>query len=40
MKNCSVSEIRGGASSARKIAAPIPSGTAMNSAKAEVTSVP
>src|SRR5208337_4990412 len=40
MKNCSVSEIRGGANSARKIAAPIPRGTAMSRATADVTSVP
>ena len=33
-------ERRGGASSARKIAAPTPQGTAIRSASAEVTSVP
>src|SRR5271167_2750095 len=40
MKNSSVSETLAGASSARKIAAPIPSGTAISRASAEVTSVP
>ena len=36
MKNCRVSEMRGGASSARKMAAPMPRGTAINKATAEV----
>src|SRR5215472_6549294 len=40
MKNSRVSEIRGGASSARKMAAPMPRGTAMNRATAAVTTVP
>src|SRR5215470_4352047 len=40
MKNSKVSEILGGASSARKIAAPIPRGTAMMSAIAAVITVP
>src|SRR5215467_8857801 len=40
MKNSRLSEILGGASSARKIAAPIPRGTAMMSAIAAVITVP
>src|SRR5277367_6189700 len=40
MKNCNVSEILGGANSARKMAAPIPRGTAINNAMLEVTKVP
>ena len=40
MTNVRASEMRGGASSARKIAAPTPSGTAISRATAEVTTVP
>ena len=40
IRNVSTSEIRGGASSARKIAAPTPNGIAISSARAEVTTVP
>ena len=38
--NVRASEIRGGASSARKIAPPTPRGTAMSKQTAEVTTVP
>src|SRR5580704_11350699 len=40
MKNSSVSETLAGASSARKMAAPMPRGTAISKASAEVTKVP
>ncbi len=40
MRKASVSEIRGGASSARKMAAPTPNGTARSKATTEVTTVP